>query len=70
MRLEFLAANYSMNPKNFAKTSEWETFKDIYIAKVEAIFEILQKKEISRESNKWMVSNICSNASCRAPKVD
>ena len=58
MRLEFFAANYSMNLKNFAKTSEWETFKGMYIAKVEAIFEKVQKKEISRESNKWIVSNI------------
>ena len=55
MRLEFFAANYSMNLKNFAKTFEWETFKDMYIAKVEAIFEKVEEKEISRESMIWIV---------------
>ena len=55
MRLECLAANYTMNSKNFAKTSEWETFKDMYIAKVEAMFEKVEEKEISRESLIWIV---------------
>ena len=55
MRLEFLAANYSMGSKNFAKTFEKETFKDMYIAKVVAIFEKVEEKEISRESMIWIV---------------
>ena len=55
MRLECLVANYSMNLRNFAKISEWETFKDMYIAKVEAMFEKVEEKEISRESMIWIV---------------
>ena len=50
MRLDFLAANYSLDSKNFAKTFEWETFKDMYIAKVEAISEKVEEKEISGET--------------------
>ena len=63
LHLDILASNYSMNSKAFAKIFKCQTSMKMYIEKLEAILKNLHEKEISAESNKWILPNVCSNAS-------
>ena len=69
LHLDISGSNYSMNSKAFAKIFKCQTSMRMYIEKVEAILKKLHEKEISAESNKRILPNVCSNASCRACNV-